>query len=218
VLVTTIIVGIICAGVLFFWLGYLKKGLKGSVGDEKESLTKQILEVEANIADLMQYVNSYASKGQFDTLVNMLDGVKTDLETEKGALSEIETKLDSAQKDVEGKEGLQQEIKSAKEEDEELLEGLLGNYSEISDESISLEQKLAASLKNLDHMMEEMELTAEQKAVIENLTNTLTSAGGLFRNLITEYSSVKERLDMLKQQHDDLEDEYTRLVEQQLGE
>ena len=63
-----------------------------------------------------------------------------------------------------------------------------------------------------------IELTAEQQQVLEELSNTLTEAGSRMRDLLTDYAMVKERLDGLNGQHHDLEEEYTRLVEQQLGE
>jgi hypothetical protein len=37
------------------------------------------------------------------------------------------------------------------------------------------------------------------------------------RDLIIDYQGLNERLDNLKGQHADLENEYTKLVEQQLG-
>ena len=65
--------------------------------------------------------------------------------------------------------------------------------------------------------MNEVQLTDAQKAVLQELSNTLTNSGSVLRDLLTEYESINERLNMLKLQLNDLEDEYTKLVEKQLG-
>jgi predicted nuclease with TOPRIM domain len=67
-------------------------------------------------------------------------------------------------------------------------------------------------------MLSELQLTLDQRAVLEELNNALISAGSRLRELLTEYSSVNQRIQALQQQLKDLEDEYTKLVEQQLGE
>jgi chromosome segregation ATPase len=148
----------------------------------------------------------------------MLTKVAADLENEKATLVTVEKKLASAQKEVEAKEFQQQEVKAAKEEDENKLAELLSNFKDLSSESIELEQKLAQSMKNLDKILSEINVTEDQRAVLNNLNDSLTSAGSLLRELITESEMVNERLKVLKEQHSDLEEEYTRLVEQQLGE
>jgi predicted nucleic acid-binding Zn-ribbon protein len=66
-------------------------------------------------------------------------------------------------------------------------------------------------------MIVEMPMTADQKAVFQALSDTLSSASSRLRDLIIDYQGLNERLDNLKGQHADLENEYTKLVEQQLG-
>ena len=197
---------------------FIKRNLGSSVGAEKETLIETLRGMDAELEQLAKHTGSFASRGQFDTLVSMVEQAQADLEKEKGSLKEIESRLDVAQKDVEQKEFQQQELKSAKEEDEIKLQELLESFENISSESISLEQQLAQSLKNLDSILEELEVNEEQRAVFDDLSQSLTTSGGLLRELITEYSSVNERLNILREQHEDLEEEYTRLVEQQLGE
>jgi chromosome segregation ATPase len=197
---------------------YLRSTVRKSLGGTQSEMIERIRAAQAKLKDLMQYINSYGSRAQYQTLSQMLEQAKIDLEHEKGALKEIEVKLDAAQKTVEEKESVQQDLKSAKEEDEIALQGVMEAYGELSQECISLEQQLASSLKELDKILAEAELTADQKTIVEDLSKALTTAGSLFRDLITEYAAVNSRLEMLRQQHQDLEDEYTKLVEQQLGE
>jgi chromosome segregation ATPase len=208
-------ISLLMIGGAFF---FIQRSLGSSVGAEKETLIESLKEMDQDLVKLAKHTGSFASRAQFDTLVDMVEQAQTNLEKEKASLKEIESRLDVSQKDVEQKEFQQQELKSAKEEDELKLQQLLESYENVSSESISLEQQLAESLKNLDTILGEINITDEQRAVFEDLNSQLSTSGGLLRELITEYNSVNERLNLLREQHEDLEDEYTRLVEQQLGE
>lgn len=207
-----------CGYGIFFAYNLLNKRSAVSVGKQRDQILAQIDEISGELEELIKYKDSYCAKGQYSTVSGRLEERQKDLENEKGALKELESRLDEAQTNVEGKESHQQELKSSREEDEVKLEELLTNYGEISSESISLEQKLAESLKNLDNISEEVELNDDQKALLEDLSMALGNAGENLRNLLMEYETVNERLSLLREQHEDLEDEYTKLVEQQLGE
>ena len=208
----------ISAALVYFAFGFLKKQAFSSADSERLAIVEGVNQASKELEDLLQYTDSYASKGQLDKLISMLDEVKVDLERERTALKEVESKLDVAQKTVEEKEGHQQEIKASREEDENKLGELLGKYQDFSSESVALEQKLAQSLKNLDSMMDELELTASQKSILQELSNSMANGGSRLRDLLTEYETLNERLNTLTTQHNDLEEEYTKLVEQQLGE
>lgn len=216
-IVTTIITSLLCAAILFGGFYLARRQVVGSGSSERDKFVAEITEIETKLEDLAQYKDSYVSKKQLDSISAILETSKTDLQKEKSNLQNIEQKLDQAQKTVEVKESHQQELKSAKEEDEAKVEELLAKYSDISTESITLEQKLAASLKNLDVIMAESKLTPVQQSFLNDLSNAMISAGGRLRDLITEAQLVNERLEALKLQHQDLEEEYTKLVEKQLG-
>ena len=209
---------LVCSALVVGALLYLRYSTTSSASGKQEEYATKIEELQSKLKDLMRYVDSYLSRTQYQSLMEMLNQTKAELDQEKNTLREIESKLDTAQKMVEEKEGIQQDLKSAKEEDELKLQKVMEAYTTLSQDCILLEQKLAASLKELDKMLGELELTPDQRSLLEDLSKAITTAGGIFRDLITEYAALNERLAMLQQQHQDLEDEYTKLVEQQLGE
>jgi chromosome segregation ATPase len=196
----------------------LKAQLVASAGSEVSALLKEINDITANLEELIKYAPAYVGKKQLQNIEQQLTQETTQLQKEKERLKEVETKLESAQRLVEEKESQQHETKAMQESDEQKLRDLLASYTQISDEAMNLEKRLAASLKNLETIIAEVKMTEDQKAVLTTLLNTLTEGGGQLRELITEYQMVKERLELLQQQHHDLEEEYTKLVEQQLGE
>ena len=205
-------------GIIVFAFLFFRRKVTGSVGAEVDKLQARLEAIDQEIEERLKDADSYASKGQFETLQSQNEANKKDLEQEREALKAMEPKLDDCQKAVEDKESSQQELKSAREEDEVALRGLLDNYETLSSESVELEQKLALSMKNLDTIMGEINLTDEQRAVLEDLNNNMTSTGGALRDLMMEYDTLNERLNMLQGQLEDLEEEYTKLVEKQLGE
>lgn len=217
-LVVGIILGLAGGGLIFAILVLLKKQATSSVGAEVSTLASEVPALEARIVELVDSGASKASRAQLSAVENQIEAATVDLEKEKANLKQIEQKLDEAQKLVEQKETVHQEMKSSKEEDELKLKELAEKYSDLSSESMSLEQQLANSMKNLDQLMRDVKLTDDQKALFDDLSNGLSAAGERMRDLLTEYNTVNERLELLQQQHRDLEDEYTRLVEQQLGE
>ncbi len=212
-----IIMSVIGAGAIVGLTFVLKRSAVAAASGGKDQLIADIDKETKAARALIAFKDNYVSKAQAEKVEEMLRKVNADLEKEKATLKEIENKLDVAQKQVGEKETAQQDIKSAKAEDETKLNDLLTRHQDLSNEAISLEQKLAQSMKNLDAIMDEVELTQDQKAILQELSNALTNAGSRLRDLISEYNGVNERLEALKQQHLDLEDEYTRLVEQQLG-
>ncbi len=195
----------------------IKKKLAGGQKYQIEGLISEVSQLDGELDTLRAKANDLISKAQEESAREQLDNAKTALAAEKSNLVEIERKLDKSQKGVEEKERIQQELKSGRAEDDQKIAELLAGFADISAESVALEQQLANSMKNLDQIMAEVSITADQRAVLQDLSGVLTGAGARLRDLILEYQQSNERLQGLQAQHLDLEEEYTRLVEQQLG-
>ncbi len=215
--VLAIILGVISAGATIAAMFVLRRQVARSIGDEKAGIEQTINQTDSELELLAGYSEDYVSRAQLDSIIGQQVAAKTELENAKNTLKEIESKLEVAQKNVDEKEAKQQELKTAKEEEQSKLDELAGKFDSMNDESVTLERELATSMKELDQLMDEVTATEGQKEILQALSNALTSAGSRLRDLISEYQSVNERLEGLKAQHLDLEDEYTKLVEQQLG-
>jgi chromosome segregation ATPase len=177
----------------------------------------EIEKIGLSLIDLLQYENSYATGPQYRSLKDQLTSTKEVIAQQQAQLKQIETALTTAQKNVEEKEAQQQEVKTLKEEDEAKLIELLTAHETLSAEAISLESELAETLRNVEEMLKGTTLTEQEKEILNEFNETLFNASARLRDLMTEYSVVKERLEGLQGQFKDLEEEYTRLVEQQLG-
>lgn len=217
-MVTAAILSVINAALIFGGLFLLKKKVLGSATAETSQIQSEIDQISLKLEELVTFAPGYSSPKQLSTVEQQLGTESNELENEKIRLKEVESKLDVAQKNVEAKEGQQQDLKTSKEEDENKLRELMGSYQTISDESIALEKRLAASMKSLEAIISEVSVSDEHKAILNDLLETLTETSSRLRELLTEFQMVNERLTMLNQQFGDLEEEYTKLVEQQLGE
>jgi len=217
-MIAAIVISLISSAVMILATFALSKKLAGNSGGGTEAIESEINQALAKIEQLLKFAPGYVSKGQLSAVETQLTEENANLGKEKENLKVVEAKLETAQKLVEEKEGQQQETKSSREDDENKLRELMATYTDISGESMALERKLAASLKNLETIMSEVPMTDDQKAVLSELLNALTEGSSRLRELITEYQVVNDRVTMLNQQHGDLEEEYTKLVEQQLGE
>lgn len=216
-MVLGIVIGAITATLIFGSMLFFRRLSVSSGGRESETYKKQIEDATRQVRELLASANNFVSRGQVDALSRQIQLLKTDLATEGRLLKEIEQKLETAQSNVEEREAGQQNVKTSRQEDEARLQELLTSYADIYAESISLEQSLAASLKSLDAIISELKLTDVQKEIFVELNNILTEAGARVRDLMMEYETTKQRLEMLRTQHTDLENEYAKLVEQQLG-
>ena len=217
-MISALIIGILTAIAVFIASIGFKKHFTSSVATKTKTLKRQIEEATSKAKDLTQYAPAYVSKLQLESVESLLGKEADTITSERKRLKDIEAKLENAQKLVEEKEGGQQETKASREEDEIKLRELLASFNDVSAESMGLERKLATSMKNLETLISEVKMTDIQKQIMNDLLSALTEGSSRVRELLTEYQAINDRLNAIQQQHGDLEEEYTKLVEQQLGE
>lgn len=213
-----IILAILLTPALAF-LGLLwgKAAAPGSSDEEMATLRETAKELENKLVETLSENHKFASRGQIASLTRQTQNFSTTIAEQKALLSTIRERLDKARADVEARERAQQEIRSIKEEDESAIVEVVANYDRFSTESVTLEHKLAESLRTLDAMASEIQMSADQQAVFHELSNALTATSAQLRDVIVDYQNAHERLENLRRQYQDLENEYTKLVEQQLG-
>lgn len=194
-----------------------KKLSKGASDEAIADLRAESEKLESEMISLLSDVNNFASKGQIQTIIAQTQRFIKALEEQRDKLQQTEARLKKAQENVIGRELSQQEIKTSRQEDEKKLVEVMANYQDFSSQSVTLEHKLAQSLRQLDAMIVETPMTADQRALFQELSNALTAASAQLRDVIVDYQAVYERLDALRNQYADLENEYTKLVDLQLG-
>jgi chromosome segregation ATPase len=189
-----------------------------SAGDEDAAqLREESQQLDAKLVETLSEVDSLASKAQVDYLQQQRAELRKSLTEQQQALAQLTSRVDQTRSDVQSRETEQQELRAMKVEDEEAINRTLTSYNEFSAESLSLEQKLAESLRTLDAMTSEIKMTTDQQAVFAELSNALTQASAQLRDVIIDHQSANDRLANLASRFADLENEYSKLVEQQLA-
>ena len=175
----------------------------------------QVLEdkLRASAIDPEQYISKTAYKG----LQLNKEGVQSELQRLLGEADRLEDRLRSQQLIVEQLELSQQQVKSARAEDENALRAIMEEFSAIESEAGELESQLAQSQAEIEHLLREVELTKAQRSAIEDLQAYLKTASEMLRQLLDEYHDAQDRLTQVTRQQNDLETEYSRLVEKLLS-
>lgn len=216
-MITGLIVSLICAvayAAAYFLLG---KGSGGKTKDKFEVHSKALQSAESSLKNDAEKSKNLVPSKQIATVQSQLESIEASIAQERAQLAKVEATLSKSQQDVEARENTHQNQKIAKLDEEEKLNQLLEKHESLSAESMELERSLAEAMKNLDKLLEESDMTQSQRDLIKELQESMEAAGARLRELISEYEAVKSRVEALRQQHLDLEEEYTRLVELQLG-
>lgn len=203
------------AGIIFPIYRQSKGG--GSETVDMSDLDSKISALDGELESLSINSNDFASKGQVDFIDNQIADIKAAIEAERSLVVEIEDGLKRVQGEVEQKESHQQAMKSSNDDDDTRVQRIIADYQPLTEEAISLEQSLAQSLKDLDSIRSAHKLNPEQNSILQLLSDSFEAAGGRIRDLLTEYETIHRRVSSLQTQKEELEEEYTRLVERQLG-
>ena len=212
-LISVLLIALLPAGAIFFG----KRLAKEESNEHIANIREESRNLESKIIDILAGEGAFASKAQLGALKKKGSEYLKALESQKVIRVDLEEKLKTAQADVISRESAHQDVKFQKQENEVALQSVLSSYSDVSSESVSLERRLAESLKSIDKLTAEVAMTEDQKAVFEALANALTSASAQLRDVIVAHQNVYERLEALRSQYNDLEAEYIKLVEMQLG-
>lgn len=200
-------------------LGYLagrRAGLKTSDEDAAQ-LREESRLLENKLVETLGETSHVASKSQVGFLRQQCEVFHHAVAEQQQSLVALAERVDRTRQGVQIREAEQQELRAMREEDEAAINSTLARYGEFSSESLSLEQKLAESLRSLDVMTSEVQMTTDQQAVFAELSNALTQASAQLRDVIIDYQSAHDRLRNLSSRFTDLENEYSKLVEQQLA-
>ena len=200
--------------------GALMLARKVSAEDSDEVIAKlreEARALELKIVEFLSQESSFASKSQLKSLREHSIEFETLLSSQRDFRQSLEGKLKTLQATILERESANRELKIEKEGDDAAVVSVLSNYNQISTESVDLERRLADSLKTIDRLTNEVGITEDQKSVLDQLQSGLTNASAQLRDVIVAHQNIYERLDSLQNQYRELEAEYVKLVELQLG-
>jgi chromosome segregation ATPase len=218
--ILAVIAPIVTAGVLFAALGNLTRKFKKGEGDAP----RNILELQEEIQCLDDALSAtiikpadYVSRAQFEYASESLAKLESAVEASRSELKAIEADLEVLQSEVEGREIKIQSLKGSKEEEAKLLQQIGQEFQLLNSEAEDLRSNLTNSLEDIKKLESELTLTQAQIEQLVEFQNIVTNTVSRLKELSVEGQEVERRLKVLSQQYRSLEEEYTKLVEQQFA-
>jgi chromosome segregation ATPase len=212
-----ITLGLLSAAAIGGFVFYIKMKANAGLGQEKKDLKLTLAGLDQDLISLTKDSEQLISKQQLESIRNRRQELVTQMTEAKSLLKELDSKLKSSQQAVKQSEVEQAKLKAVKVGDENKIAEIITTYESLNGASIALEKKLAESMLQLDTLESEVQMTEKQRESLKKISSALSGAGERMRELITEYDTINKKLIELQQNYLDLEDEYKRLVEQQLS-
>lgn len=184
---------------------------------EAAAIREESKQLEEKLVATLGESDRLASKAQREFLAQHCTMLAAEIAEQSARFNALSEQVDRTRIDVDARESEQQNLRAMTEVDEAAINLTMTRYSEFSTESISLEQRLAESLRVLDTMATEVQMPPDLKAAFTEISNSLTQTSAQLRDVIIDYQGAHERLKTFIARFTDLENEYSRLVEQQLA-
>jgi chromosome segregation ATPase len=216
-----LIAAVIFSVVFFFGLKFLIQSLKKKTTSEATSevplIVKKIAVVDEAIEKAIQYASDLAP---FDDAIERQEKEKVmrqELDKELSALGVLESKLNELKLEVEDTEKEYNEIKKGKESSQELDEAIKANKPALATEHKELQNNIESTLRNISEFITKTRLNANQEAGLKLITNNIQNANKQLGTLVQSYNQSSTRFLNLYEQFNDLEIEFSKLVEKELN-
>ena len=195
----------------------LKEKLVGSVSETQESLIEKSEKVESAIQRAVAAIEDMVPLEQLLELEKKKKRANVELKSERERLGRMENSLGDMQRSVDGQEARHNELKQGKEECQRIADDLRANNAERQAEYKRLESQLEVSIAQMDTLADEVDMTAEQRAAMAELNNSLENSSQQLKNLAETYEQASARFLNLQNQYDELEKEFRKLVDKELS-
>lgn len=210
-----IFLGLFVAG---FWL-LLKFCRKNSQTDHSSNINElesEIGKINESIANALDYSTRLVPLESALERKREEKEIRAELEKELNTLKQLEIKLTSLQTEVEIAEASHHEIKRGKEASGELSKAIKDSKDKLEKENIKTMANLDLSLDQLSSLSKGLTLNKDQDTGMKIIFNGISNSKKQIQTLVQAYKQSSGRFINLQAQHQDLEKEFTKLVEKEL--
>jgi chromosome segregation ATPase len=213
--IVAFLVILVVLGALGFITYKQLSGDSSTVLREQKSLESNLLKVHQKTIDSIIDPKEFVSRAQYEFVMEGFTKITEAVKIERQSLHKIEEDLETIRAEVESREVKIQELKGAKEEEAKLLLQISQEFDLLNQEAENLQSSLKESFDAIKKMETDVELTKEQTQQVQEFQQVVSNAVDRLQELTVEGQEVERRLKVLSQQYSNLEEEYTKLVEQQ---
>jgi hypothetical protein len=219
--VIILITAVISSIGFFFVLKFLIQSLKHKTNSEAITevpiIHNQILIVDGAIEKAVQYASDLVPFNDAIERQEKEKIMKLELDKELSALAVLEIKLNELKLEVEENEKEYNDIKKGKESSQELNEAIKASKSGLTSQNIELQNKIENTLNNISTFTTKTKLNPNQEAGFKLINNNIKNANKQLGILIQSYNQSSTRFLNLYGQFNDLEMEFSKLVEKELS-
>jgi predicted nuclease with TOPRIM domain len=212
---------ILFGAIFFFGLKRLIARMNQSTTSEATLEIPRVLEEIEKIDTAINNALEYASElVTFDEAIERQEKekvMKEELNKQISLIATLEGKLDELKLEVEETEKEYNEIKKGKESAREVSDSIKSSKDSLKSENDTLQEGLAEVMNTLKEFSSKTKLNANQEAGFKVITGNIEAANNQLESLVTSYKQSSSRFLNLHEQFDDLEIEFSKLVEQELS-
>lgn len=186
---------------------------KGSKKDE-ETIREKSRKIEERVSKLSETkIDVLFPKSAFENLKARKDSVKGEIDSVRVELASIEERIKNLTVKLEEKEKFHQQLKLPNPE----VEAQAANCVKKLTEGIELFSYYEKTIADFISKIESLSLDQELEPYKANLADFLLNIGNVTRSLLLMLKDLKEKIEGLKIQIDDLEVEFAKLLEKQVS-
>ena len=193
-----------------------KASVTGSSAEVK-LIDSSIDALNKNIEAALSYANNLVPLSNYTELVKKSEEFENNLATERSKLELLDAKLAEIQKKVTIEEQNHSSLKKGREDAIDLATSIREKKSQLEAEQKRLNEELTNSRNQLDVLSNEMNLTPEQEIGLNQIKAALKNSQEQLGSLSQTYKQSSTRFATLHGQYSDLEKEFTKLIEKDLG-
>lgn len=216
-LITAFLSAVIYIGTTKFWIPLLLKRLNAAIGENQQDTLSNIEQCDLAIEQAFTYIDGLSALDKLTDIEKRIDETEKSLVEEKQSLVAIEKELAESQTSVDEQEKKHNELKKGKEEAEKMADELRANQETLQAEAQRLQDELVASKNHMQSLSTELELTAEQQTAVDKIQASVDGVQSQLKDLCVAYDMSSQRFTNLEVQYKELEKEYRKLVDKELG-
>ena len=208
-IVLAFVEGAIAVGVLYFLGASNGSGGGGAVDALKADLAKRREYVERFEALYAQMVDIVSLRQR----AKELRAIEESLKAERGRITITQAELETVETRLRELEEIERELEASGIETKEELNILQKKHADLAQKNSTLKNQIAESVKQIDALFSEIEVSAQIKEQVQNMKTELLQTEQKIDELLLQIEQCNDQYFILKRRYDALDIEYAQLYE-----
>jgi chromosome segregation ATPase len=213
VLFLIIIIGLIQAGGIGFFLFILAKKMNSGTTETTSNLEAEVA-LKAQLNERLQtLVSEMADFGEIKEKIAELVVARESLKAERGRVTITQAELETIEVRLRELDEIARELEASMTETKEELKILQRKEKDLSNKNEALREQIQNSLVKMDEIISQIELTAQMQEQVARARGELVRTEEQIQTLLTQIQEGNEQYFILKKRFDALDIEYAQLYE-----